>query len=65
MTHGDENSVKCPHCKKPISKPLAGRGVSAGGITEFVMTCYQCKGKIHIWARKSIVVDAEKESKVL
>lgn len=65
MTHGDNSSIKCPSCKKPIFNPI-GRDEPqrGGGIVEKTINCPHCITAVHLWARWSITIEAEKESKV-
>ena|ERR1700676_5319302 len=64
MTHGDDIRIKCPTCKVGITNPIEGHVPQRGDIAEFDKPCPYCGTPLHFWARWSIAVDAEKESKV-
>lgn len=71
MTHGDADQCKCPNCKKPIVKPigderpLQGGGYAGSGILEIETTCPHCQCKIRCWARWTVTVEIERESKLV
>lgn len=64
MTHGDSTSIKCPACRAAISNPLGGELPEKHGIVEKVTTCPRCGVSLRLWARWSITVEAERESRV-
>lgn len=64
MTHGDFNGVKCPACKMTIIDPTGKSKPHLSEILEQVRKCDHCNAEIRIWARWTLSVDAERESKV-
>lgn len=66
MTHGDCSKCKCPACRKPIQEPLGGeRPMSSTGILEGLIRCPHCQCQLRYWAQWAVVVDLEKESRVV
>lgn len=63
MTHGDSDLIKCPKCKGRITNPIRGKEPRIGEISEFVTPCPNCATVLRVWARCSIAVDAELDSK--
>jgi len=64
VTHGDNQRTKCPACKRPIDRPIGPNEPQRGGIVEGDVECPHCRAKLHFWARWTIAVELELDSKV-
>lgn len=60
MTHGDKDSIKCPHCRKHNRLSVEP---ARGQILETEASCEHCGKKVYYWLRWSVTVDAEKSEK--
>lgn len=65
MTHGDSQTCKCPACKKLIVKPIAEERPMLGTILEGKTLCPYCKCALHFWARWTVTIELERESKTV
>lgn len=64
MTHGDMAGCKCPACKKTIAKPIGDIEPERGKIVERTINCPHCRCVVRFWARWSVAVEMERESRV-
>lgn len=65
MTSGDSLSCKCPACKKVVQKPLGGREPRTHSeILEGETKCPHCQCSLHYWAKWTVTVELERESRV-
>ena len=63
MTHGDVESIKCPHCRKPNRVTAQVGHLPVGQIREFEAPCQHCGKRVYYWARWTVTLDAEKPEK--